>query len=120
MPGSEGWVRLADLDDMIEYALRELLSGSDQQRRELVRRMCHRWPQAPALSVVFALTSTAAMIDDNLTPETNAKAVAPLAYKMAAVLAADVFAAEQVLGRPAKAHDLLHFWRRVDPYFMQV
>lgn len=104
---------------MIEFALGELLAGNEARRRQLMRRMCHRWPQEPALSVVFALSSAAAMIEDNLKTREPADAVAPLAYKMAAVLAADVYAAERVLGRSAKAHDLLHFWRRVDPCFMQ-
>lgn len=110
---------MAEIDEMIEFALEELLAGSDTRRRGLVRRMCQRWPEVPALAVSFALTSAAAMIDDNFTNTGDADEIAPLAWRMAAVLAADVYAAECLGHRPAKARDLLHFWRRVDPWFFE-
>ncbi len=104
---------------MIEYALEDLLAGSDTRRRGMVRRMCQRWPEQPALSIVFALTAAASTIDDNFSRDGGGDEVAPLAFRMAAIVAADVYAAESIGHSPAKARDLLHFWRRVDPYFME-
>lgn len=103
---------------MIAFALKALLSGSGDSRRALVRRMCERWPESPALSVVFALTSAAAMIEDNLVGTGGMSGAGPLAYRMAALVSADIYAVESLGKRPAKAHDLLHFWRRVDPAYL--
>ena len=58
--------RQAVIDRMIAFALEELASGSDARRRGLVRHICLRWPEAPALSVVFAMTSAAATLEDTL------------------------------------------------------
>lgn len=108
----------APIDDMTAFALEEVLSGDGARLRKLVRRMCQRWPEAPALSVSFALSSAAAMIGDTLEAGTDRSQSAYRTYRMSAIFAADVFAAESLLGRRAEAHDLLHFWRRVDPYYM--
>lgn len=108
----------APIDEMIAFALEELLAGDGARQLKLVRRICLHWPEAPALSVSFALTSAAAMIGDTLGSDGADTESGARAYRMAAIFAADVYAAESLLQRPAKAHDLLHFWRRVDPYYM--
>jgi hypothetical protein len=36
--------RNATMDQMIEFAMEELLSGDDARRRAMVRRMASRWP----------------------------------------------------------------------------
>ncbi|HGG05542.1 MAG TPA: hypothetical protein ENK28_08790 [Aliiroseovarius sp.] len=113
-------MRETPVDDMIAFALEELLSGSGMRRRALVRKMCSRWSSEPALSVVFALTSAASVAEDNFRQETVEKGIGPFAYKLAAMLAADVYAIESMGHSPAKAKDLLHFWRRVDKYFLEL
>ncbi|MCB1331359.1 MAG: hypothetical protein KDK28_18730 [Maritimibacter sp.] len=105
---------------MIAFALEELASGSDARRRGLVRHLCLRWPETPALSVVFAMTSAAAMLEDNIRRNADASNAAPLAYRLAAILAADIYAVESMGQKPATAQDLLHFWRRVDSYFLDI
>lgn len=113
-------MRETPVDDMIAFALEELLSGSAQRRKALVRRMCSRWPSAPALSVVFAVTSAGSMVEDNFDRDSDQDPVGRFAYKLAALLAADVYAIESMGHSPAKASDLLHFWRRVDGYFLEL
>ena len=108
----------APIDEFTAYALEELLTGDRTRQLRLVRRMCLRWPESPALAISFALTSAAAMIDDTIAEGESASLSGVRAYRMAAIFAADVYAAECLLQRPAKAHDLLHYWRRVDPYYM--
>ncbi len=108
------------IDEMIEFALEELLAGSDERRRALVRKMCLRWPSVPALSVVFAITSAASMIEDNLSRDGTTDKLRNMAFKLAAVLAADTYAVERLGHNPARARDLMHFWRRVDPYFLEL
>ena len=112
--------RQSVIDSMIAFALEELASGSDARRRGLVRHLCLRWPETPALSVVFAMTSAAAMLEDNIRRNADASNAAPLAYRLAAILAADIYAVESMGQKPATAQDLLHFWRRVDSYFLDI
>ncbi len=104
------------LDEMIELALECLLSGDDPRRRALVRTMVTRWPDAPAMQIVFTLTAAGAAVEDTF--GSSVDGASALAYKLAAVLSADVFALNEMGRCPAKACDLLHFWRRVDPYFL--
>lgn len=110
---------MALLDEMISCALDDLLAHNEGQRHELLRRMCQRWPEESALTVCFALTSAAAMIDDCPAKGPVSDYRANFAYKIAAVLAADIFAAEHIAGHRAKAGDLLQFWHRVDPYYVE-
>lgn len=109
-----------ELDEMIEHALEGLLSGDDARRRGLVRGMARRWPDAPALRVVFALTAAGAEIEDTVETADGAGGAAAQAYKLAALLAADTYALEAMGCTPPHARDLLHFWRRVDPYFLKL
>jgi len=113
-------VRVAQIDEIIGFALEELLAGDDHRRRALVRRLCRRWPTAPALSIVFALTSVASRIEDTYDAGSETAALAGFAYRLASLLAADVYAVESIGQVPAQADDLLHFWRRVDPYFLDL
>lgn len=110
----------APIDEMIEFALEELVSGSDSRRRALVRKMCVQHPSVPALSVCFAITSAASMVEDNLGKQGVTDTLGPWTFKLASLLAADVYAVESMGHVPAKARDLLHFWRRVDPYFLEL
>lgn len=108
----------ATIDQIIEYALEELLSDDQDRRQGIIRNICQKWPSEPALSVVFALTNAASMVEDNLT-KTHANDDLCLAtYKMVALLAADIYAADAIGHSPVLAKDLLHFWRRVDSYFL--
>lgn len=106
------------IDQIIEYALEELLSDNTERIRGLVRNICNRWPSEPALTVVFALTNAASMIEDNLTNSPQNRALELTTYKIVALLAADIYAAEAFGHSPVLARDLLHFWRRVDGFFL--
>ena len=105
---------------MVEFALEELMAGEDSRRRGLIRQLCLKYPSQPALSAVFALTTAASMIEDNLTHDRDASSVAALTYKLSAILAGDIFAVESLGQQPARCRDLLHFWRRVDGYFLEL
>lgn len=105
------------LDRMIEQCVERIASADDIRIRALVRELAVLWPNEPALSISFALTSSAARIEDTFGGATRR---ADLAYRLAALLAADCFAIEAFNKRPARCEDLLHFWRRVDPYFLRI
>ncbi|HHL21606.1 MAG TPA: hypothetical protein ENJ52_08765 [Aliiroseovarius sp.] len=113
-------MRETPIDDMVAFALEELLAESTMRRRALVRNMCMKWPDVAALSVVFALTSAAAMVEDTFRGESAPTGSGPFAYKLAAVLAADIYALESMGFVPASTQDLVHFWRRLDPMFLEL
>lgn len=107
----------ATLDLMVEFAIADLASGEDERIRSMVRNMAIRWPGEKALAICFALTCAAADLEDAMRGETISTA-ANRAYKLAALVAADILAIEALKPAPARAEDLLHHWRRVDPYFL--
>lgn len=102
---------------MIDFAAGELASGDPVRIGALVRRLADRFPSEPALSLCFALTSAAARIEDLVLTEQGETALR--GYRLAALLAADIHAVQSMGQVPATATDLLHFWRRVDPYFLK-
>lgn len=108
------------LDEMTEFAVGALLSGNPKRRRAAVRDLVARWPGEPALRLVFAITSAAALIEGQIDRRHDAEQRTQTAYKLAALLASDVYAL-QCLGKSApKAHDLMIFWNRIDPYFLEL
>lgn len=112
--------RNATLDQMIEFATEELLSGDGGRKRALVRRMAERWPGEPALAVAYAVTAATEDIEDAFGSEAARDPVIPLGYRLSALVSADVFAVQSMGQVPSVAGDLLHFWRRVDPLFLRL
>ena len=113
-------VRTAALDQMIEFAMEELLSGSAQRKRVMVRRMAERWPGEPALALAYAVTSATEAIEDSFGEAAANDPVIPLGYRLSALVSADVHAVQMMGQVPSVAEDLLHFWRRVDPLFFRL
>ncbi|SFB04976.1 hypothetical protein SAMN05421688_2547 [Poseidonocella pacifica] len=110
--------RNAALDDMIEFAMEELLSGNAPRKRSMVRRMAQRWPEQPALALVYSVTSATEMIEDQFGRSDDP--VIPLGYRLAALVSSDIHAVQSMGQTPSVAQDLLHFWRRVDPLFLRL
>lgn len=112
--------RNASIDQMIEFAMEELLSGNHQRKRTMVRQMAERWPSEPALALVFAITSATEAIEDSFGPDAADDPTIPLGYRLSALISADVHAVQSMGQVPSVAEDLLHFWRRVDPLFLRL
>jgi len=104
---------------MIEYAVACLATEDHREIRKMVREMAQAWPNEAALAIAFAITSAASTFEDMVVSPTSHKS-AHLGYRLAALVAADVYAIEAMGQAPAKGQDLLHFWRRVDPYFLKL
>jgi hypothetical protein len=111
-------MRRSTLDLMTEYAISCLASDDHLKIRNMVQHIAQTWPSEPALAVAFAVTSAASHIDDSFVSESSKK-LTHWGYQLAAMVAADVFAIEAMGQAPATGHDLLHFWRRFDPYFLR-
>ena len=112
--------RNATLDQMIEFAMEELLSGDGSRKRAMVRRMAERWPAEPALALVYAVTCATEAIEDAFGEAAARDPVIPLGYRLSALISADVHAVQSMGQVPSVAEDLLHFWRRVDPQFLRI
>lgn len=112
--------RSASLDQMIEFAMEELLSGNSQRKRAMVRRMAEQWPHEPALALVYAVTSATEAIEDQFGDTAEIDPVIPLGYRLSALISSDVHAVQSMGQMPSVARDLLHFWRRVDPLFLRL
>lgn len=110
-------MRQGCLDEMIVFAVAELASGDVVRINQLVRKMARTWETETALSICFALTSAASSLEDQFQ---NQEAYARRAYKLSSLLAADIYAIETMGQSPAQAHHLLQFWRRTDPYFLEL
>lgn len=102
------------LDDMIAMASIELATAKPGQVAMIVRTMITEWQNQPALAICFAMTSAAASLSEQFEDQDG---VVAQTYLMSSLLAADIFAVEQMGQQPAKGSHLLVFWRRVDPQF---
>lgn len=112
--------RHATLDQMIEFATEELLSGDGARKRAMVRRMAERWPREPALALAYAVTAATGGIEDAFGEGSAGDPAVPLGYRLSALVSADVHAVQSMGQVPSLAGDLLHFWRRVDPLFLRL
>lgn len=108
------------LDRMIEYSVNVLATENPKQIGSLVRDLATKWPSQPASAIAFALTSAASSLEDMIETDERSFGTVLRAYKLAALVAADIFALEQMGIYPSTGADLLHFWRRVDPYFLHL
>lgn len=104
---------------MIAHAVGGLASGDRGVIGGLVRALAVRWPNEKALSICFALTAAASHVEDVMQIDDPAGSPS-FGYKLAALVAADILAVEALGRAPATGQDLLHFWRRVDPYFLNL
>lgn len=107
---------MSELDQMVAYAVAALASGNAKRTQTIVRDLAEDWPSQPALSVSFALTSAAAELEKSTG---GCPKAANAAFRLAALVAADIMAIQSMGQNNAKAKHLLHFWRRVDPFFLE-
>ena len=110
-------MRQGTTDLMIEFAVACLATEDHRRIRILVREMAQAWPNEAALGIAFAITSAASTFEDMVDSLASKNSVR-LGYRIAALVAADIYAIQEMGQVPAKGQDLLHFWRRVDPYFL--
>jgi hypothetical protein len=105
-------------DTQVGYAI-ELLLGGNEAWRDLVRNMVRRWPESAPLELVFSIVSAAAAIEENFRSGGAAHESAQRGYRVAALLAVDVYAM-QILGMPrATGADCLAYWKH-DPFFLEL
>ncbi|WP_139307548.1 hypothetical protein [Rhodovulum sp. ES.010] len=106
-------------DSLTEFALETLLSTQDGWRG-FARKAVARWPEEPPLALVFALVNASAQIEAIFAEGSPARVAAEHGFRVAGLLAADLYAM-QTLGLPnVRAADLIAYWRRHDDYFLRL
>lgn len=110
---------IKQIDDMIHYAITTLFDGDDGWKvvtRELVRR----WHYVEGLQVCFTLVAAANAIEESFNYDSPACERSKQAYRLAALVSADLFGMAAVGGYGTKARDLEDYWRKYDPYFLKL
>jgi hypothetical protein len=105
-------------DEMIEYAVRFLLSN-EQDARHLVYDLVTGWPEARAQQVIYALAMSAGTVEHLLT-DPDLSHTAGDVWRLSGLLGIDMWMM-QSLDLPAEtAADVLAYWRSHDPFFLDV
>lgn len=118
MPGQKGRsLPGAAPESLTEFALETLLSTPDGWRR-LVRDAAAKWPDVPPLAICFAIVNASAQIEAIFAEGSPARAAAQHGFRLAGLLAADLYAM-QAIGLPHdRAARLVAYWRDHDDYFL--
>lgn len=112
-------MKLDDLDRMTEHAVTCLSSNDADRIGALVRDLASGWPAASGLGLAFAITSAAAQLEDVITDPVTDRSAAR-AYKLAALVAADILALEAMGSKNVSCADLMTYWKNADPYFLDL
>ncbi len=105
------------IDQMIQYAIVALFEGEGGWRT-VPRQMVRRWPDVEGLELCFALVAAANAIEENFNMDSPASARATQAYRLAALLSADLYGMAAVGHFGSQAGDLLKYWQEYDPFFL--
>ena len=109
-------VRVSDDEVQIEFAMRFLLADS-QEPRTLVAALVYAWPTTSTLQIIYVLTITAGTIEHMLAGPEIAHTAQEL-WRMAGLVAVDLYMME-LMGLPRNtAADLLAYWQAHDGFFL--
>lgn len=109
----------SDPDTLIRFAV-DRLSLQPDGWRSLVRDLAQLWPATPALELSFVLVSAAERLLASDPRPAGVETQARHAYKLAALLALDVYAMQVADRDGPTAADLHRYWTDVDPYFLRL
>lgn len=105
------------LDQITHYAIEALFNGNDGWR-SLIRDLVHLWPDASILEICFALVEAASAIEGNFGANSPSRTQSAQAYRLAALVTADLYAMVAIGGYGSRARDLASYWRDHDDYFL--
>lgn len=106
-----------DMTQMIE-AIIEALVASDDGWRGVVRDMVQQHPEALVHELAFALTSAGSAIESMYQPQSPSYPAGQRAYRLAALLGADIYAARMRRVWVDDLASLEAYWRDCDDYFL--
>ena len=110
-------VEFVDDEVLVEAAVRALVMH-ERDPRQLVYDLVVQWPQATALQIMYAISMAAGTVERLLvTPRANG--CAQDAWRMAGLIAADLYSMEQMAMPHTMARDLMDYWLLHDRYFLE-
>lgn len=101
--------------EKVHFAIERLLEAPDGWR-SVVRDMVRAWPDAPPTELIYALAAAASELEATFGPGSPAREDAAQAWRLAALLGADLYAMQAMDLPHARAAELETYWA-VDPYF---
>ncbi len=108
------------IDAMVEFAVSHLTETQDAHRT-VTRALVQQWPHAEGLQFVFVLVSAAHALEATFAKDAYAADnTIDQVFRLAALLATDLFAL-RLKGTPLPlGTDLITHWQQSDPYFLEL
>ena len=110
---------IEQLDEMAQYVIAALFE-SDNGWRSVTRDLVRRWDDVEGLQVCFALVAAGNAIEETFNRDSPACDRSTQAYRLAALVSADLFGMSAVGGFGTKARDLQEYWHKHDQYFLNL
>lgn len=110
---------LQQIDAMIGFAIARV-SDTPDGYRSVVRDLASDWPDATGAQIVFVIVSAADAIERVFETDPSPRTEVQQAFRVAALLASDLFAMEQRGNFAPTGRDLLDYWQANDPYFLKL
>jgi len=110
---------LQQIDTMIDFAIARI-SDTPNGYRSVVREMAVKWPDVTGAQVVFVLVSAAHAIERVFHTAPEPRAEVQQTFRVAALLASDLFAMQMRSNFAPTGRDLIAYWKDDDPFFLNL
>ena len=110
---------LKQIDTMVDFAIERISDGA-QGYRTVVRDLAAGWPDVTGAQLVFVLVSAAHAIERVFGSTPDPSNEVQQTFRMAALLASDLFALQKIGNFAPTARDLTAYWQANDPYFLKL
>lgn len=104
---------------MIDFAIARISHGPEGYRA-VVRDMATEWPDVTGAQLVFVLVSAAHAVEQVFGGALDPRAEVQQTFRLAALLASDLFALQQQGNYAPTGRDMTAYWRANDPYFLEL
>lgn len=112
-------VSLQQIDTMIDFAIAQV-SDTPDGYRAIVRDLAKKWPDVTGAQMVFVLVSTAHAIERVFDAAPEPRTEVQQTFRIAALLASDLFALQNRGNFAPTGQDLTTYWREIDPFFLNL
>lgn len=109
-------VGVFDEEVLIEFAIEALLKD-EQDPRAIVKAMVQTWPEAPSLSLLYALSMAASGVERMISAKSTTCKAQDL-WRMIGLIGVDLYMMQCLNLTHQTAADLHGFWRVHDPFFL--
>ena len=110
---------LQQIDKMIDFAIAQV-SDTPDGYRAVVRELAAKWPDVTGAQIVFVLVSAAHAIERVFDAVPEPRVEVQQTFRVAALLASDLFALQKRGNFAPSGRDLTSYWRESDPFFLNL